>query len=51
MSKKPSKSLTIHNSIAESLIFTNQAGGDGIEKSLEQEAFLGEDYLFDWIPA
>ena len=31
MSKKPSKSLTIRNSTAEFLIFTNQAGGDGIE--------------------
>ena len=31
MSKKPSKSLTIRNSTAEFLIFTNQAGEDGIE--------------------
>lgn len=31
MSKKPSKSLTIRNSTAEFLIFTSQAGEDGIE--------------------
>ncbi|MCY4131519.1 MAG: virulence RhuM family protein [Nitrospira sp.] len=37
MSKKPSKSLTIRNSTAEFLIFTNQAGGDGIEVRYQDE--------------
>ena len=37
MSNKPSKSLTIRNSTAEFLIFTNQAGGDGIEVRYQDE--------------
>ncbi len=37
MSDKPSKSLTIRNSTAEFLIFTNQAGEDGIEVRYQDE--------------
>ena len=37
MSKKPSKSLTIRNSTAEFLIFTRQAGEDGIEVRYQDE--------------
>ena len=37
MSKKPSKNLTIRNSTAEFLIFTNQAGEDGIEVRYQDE--------------
>ena len=37
MSNKPSKSLTIRNSTAEFLIFTNQAGEDGIEVRCQDE--------------
>ena len=37
MSKKESKSLTIRNSTAEFLIFTQQAGEDGIEVRYEHE--------------
>ena len=37
MSNKPSKSLTIRNSTAEFLIFTNQAGEDGIEVRYQDE--------------
>ncbi len=37
MSNKPSKNLTIRNSTAEFLIFTNQAGGDGIEVRYQDE--------------
>ncbi len=38
MSDKPSKSLTIRNSTAEFLIFTNQAGEDGIEVRYQDES-------------
>ena len=37
MSDKPSKSLTIRNSTAEFLIFTSQAGEDGIEVRYQDE--------------
>ena len=37
MSNKPSKSLTIRNSTAEFLIFTSQAGEDGIEVRYQDE--------------
>ena len=37
MSKKPPKSLTIRNSTAEFLIFTSQAGEDGIEVRYQDE--------------
>ena len=37
MSNKPPKSLTIRNSTAEFLIFTNQAGEDGIEVRYQDE--------------
>lgn len=37
MSNKPSKSLTIRNSTAEFLIFTNQASEDGIEVRYQDE--------------
>ncbi len=37
MSNKPSKSLTIRNSTAEFLIFTNQTGEDGIEVRYQDE--------------
>lgn len=38
MSKKESKSLTIRNSTAEFLIFTQQAGEEGIEVRYEEES-------------
>ncbi len=38
MSNKPSKSLTIRNSTAEFLIFTSQAGEDGIEIRYQDES-------------
>lgn len=38
MSDKKPKSLTIRNSTAEFLIFTNQAGDDGIEVRYEEES-------------